>query len=587
MVEAPNGKIYIGTAYNGLVYELNPDSGEIRDLGSPPVDSTPWIFTMIRTRAGEIYGAKGVGLFHLDWRTGHMESCGTVPGRHESPLSSSAPIIRTLEERPDGILWGDTNRWIFTFDPATRQITPVADVAAMDDACYAIIHGTGSTPVPDLHFQVYARFSGQTPRHRFFVCRAATGAIEPLQLEGLEGFCWINGWWLDGSAARWLITHLAPGETSATIAVVDVERQEVIERWAVPGNYRRPARLAGSDEWFISPVRGTLYRAEPQRKHLVAVATNPVPVECRCLAATIVPDSSATRLGTDTYDCGFVFTRDVETAEFTDHGPVWIDDHRCNYGPASFGGAGGEYFLANHGEAEEISALWVTELSTNRHWRIGNSAIQLVRLRDGSVWGTQGPNPPAIDFDPIDCWTPAWHARPGVLFSYDAGAAQIETLPELGLSGPIAEAPDYPGGLLLGTGSTLRLYDRANRRVTGEHPLPSPASAAATDYRRRVAYLVLRDGAICVCTASAEGKLKVEQYHVGFCSVERGCFVLPHSGRLAGIGADGTVTIFDPDTAIVTQTAGPVPLPSGPAVDPIADAWYFADRYVVRYSLGG
>ncbi|MBP1990970.1 hypothetical protein [Paenibacillus eucommiae] len=58
MVEAPNGKIYIGTAYDGLVYEMNPITGEIRNLGSPPVDSTPWIFTMICTRDGEIYGWK-------------------------------------------------------------------------------------------------------------------------------------------------------------------------------------------------------------------------------------------------------------------------------------------------------------------------------------------------------------------------------------------------------------------------------------------------------------------------------------------------------------------------------------------------
>ncbi|MEI6504049.1 MAG: hypothetical protein WCP21_23805, partial [Armatimonadota bacterium] len=33
MVEAPDGMIYIGTAYGGIVYRLDPASGEVRSLG--------------------------------------------------------------------------------------------------------------------------------------------------------------------------------------------------------------------------------------------------------------------------------------------------------------------------------------------------------------------------------------------------------------------------------------------------------------------------------------------------------------------------------------------------------------------------
>src|SRR5262245_40731127 len=54
MVEAPNGHIYIGTAYEGIVYELDPADDSIRNLGAPPIDSTTWIFNMHCTRDGEI-----------------------------------------------------------------------------------------------------------------------------------------------------------------------------------------------------------------------------------------------------------------------------------------------------------------------------------------------------------------------------------------------------------------------------------------------------------------------------------------------------------------------------------------------------
>lgn len=581
MVEARNGKIYIGTAYNAIVYELDPETGEIRDLGSPPVDSTPWIFTMICTRDGEIYGAKGVGLFHLDWRTGKMQSCGIVPGEHTSPLISSGPIVRTLEERPDGILWGDTNRWIFTFDPKTKKITPVADVAAFDEACYAIIHGLGSTPVLDLYFQIYARFSGKKPKHQFFVCRAATGAIEPLNIKELEGagWAWVTGWWMDGSTPRWLVSHYSE-KTKSTIAVVDVDREEVIDRWIVEATERPPTKIAGSGLWFMSLMRGTLYQTDLPRKRLTPLATNPMPVECRCLAA-----SPTGRLGTDTYDCGFVFTYDLKTGEFSDHGWVWIDDHRCNYGPAAFAGRQGRYFLANHGESPEVSALWVTDLQNNRHWRVGESTIQLVRFRDGNVWGVQGPNPPSIKFDPAQCWTPAWHARPGTLFRYRPGAKQVEVLPDVGPVGPIAEAPRHKGRLFFSAGEMLRLYDISAQKVIGEYHLPASAVAAATDFPRRVVYFVLANGMICVCGDNRNGDITVQEYSSDFGPVDRGCFALPKSGWLIGVASDGTANVFNPETRAVTKMQSTAPLPAGPAVNLNEDAWYFADRQVMKYSI--
>jgi len=579
MVEAPNGKIYIGTAYNGLVYELDPRTGSIKSLGSPPVDSTPWIFTMICTRDGEIYGAKGVGLFHLDWRTGKMESCGIVPGSHATPgPNSSSPIIRTLEERPDGILWGDTNRWIFTFDPKTGKITPVADVAAMEDACYAVIHALGSAPVSDLYFQVYSRFSGKIPRRMFYVCRAATGKIEPLNIEGLAGNCWVNGWWMDGNKPRWLVSHYEPKTAVSALAVIDVENQKVINRWKVDGIDTPPNRIAGPGLWFISSARGTLYQAIPHQKRLRALATNPVPVECRCLAA-----SPKGYLGTDTYDCGFAFTRDLKTGQSFDHGRVWLDDHRCNYGPAAFAGQDSRYFLANHGEA--MPKLWATDIKTGLHWQVGDSVIQLVRFRDGTVWGTQGPNPASIHFDPQQCWISAWASKAGILFRYRPGAKEVETFPEAGPVGPIAQAPDRKGCLFLGTGETLRLYDPAKRQVISERRFPAAIVAATADFRHRTVYIVLSEGSLLSCSDAKEGSIITSRRGSDFGPADRGCFVLPQSGWLVGIASDGTVSIFDHEKGTVNKIKGPPPLPAGPAVDPDENAWYFADRKVVRYSV--
>lgn len=188
MVEAPNGIIYIGTAYNGLVYRLDPRTGKIRSLGSPPIASTPWIFTMICTFSGEIYGAKGVGLFRLDWKSDKFESIGLVPGDHRTPgPNPSDPVVRQLTEVPDGTLFGDTNRWLFRFDPKTRTIKPLADMVAVDNACYALFLPAGYSRTDDCYFALYARFSDATVKNPFYVYRARDKLVEPVVIKGWTG----------------------------------------------------------------------------------------------------------------------------------------------------------------------------------------------------------------------------------------------------------------------------------------------------------------------------------------------------------------------------------------------------------------
>src|SRR5207247_4241769 len=114
---------------------------------------------------------------------------------------------------------GDTNRWIFTFDPNTRKITPVADVVAYDDACYGVMHSLGDSPFQDLYFQVYSRFSGRTPKRPFGICRARTGKIEPFPIAGLEGKCWPCGWWQDGQRQHWLVAQSDSASGSSSMAV--------------------------------------------------------------------------------------------------------------------------------------------------------------------------------------------------------------------------------------------------------------------------------------------------------------------------------------------------------------------------------
>jgi DNA-binding beta-propeller fold protein YncE len=570
MVEAPNGKVYIGTAYGGIVYELDPQNDSIRSLGSPPVDSTTWIFTMIRTRDGEIYGAKGVGIFRLDWRTGRMESCGIVPGNHTTPGDGgSQPIVRTLEERPDGVIWGDTNRWIFTFDPKTRKITPVVDVAAQDDACYALLHANGESPLPDLYFQIYSRFSGKQPKHPFMVCRASTGKIEPLGIKGLEGNCFPAGWWRDGDQIRWLIAHRAADTGVTTIAVIDLEKRAIIERWTVSGGDMPPGQIAGPGLWFISGGRGTLYQAQPSLKRLVAWATNPEPAQSRCLAM-----SSTGQLGAYAYDCGFAFTYDIREGRITEHGRVDFDDHRMLIGPAAF--AGSDYLVANGGES--VPRLWVSDLRANKHWVIGQWASQLVSFQDGTVWGTYS--------SVVYGWRPASQALPGTLFRYRPGQPKADVMPNIaGSVGAVTEAPNRPGDALVTMNNKVVLYDAKAQKIAAERQMPAPAVAIAADPSRGMAYVVLSGGAVMGCTVASQNGIELTPLTTGFGGVERGCFVLPRSKRLVGIADDGTVSVFDPNTRTVSKVKGPIPQPAGPAVHPTEDAWYFADRSAVRYSL--
>jgi len=133
VLEGTDGLVYIGTAYSGLVYRLDPDSGEVTSIGSPPVESTPWIFWMELARNGKIYGAKGVGLFELEVETGEMLSLGLVPGEHQTPLISSAPIVRCIHELPDGSLIGDTNRCLWRYIPDEARFEVLADMLSFDD----------------------------------------------------------------------------------------------------------------------------------------------------------------------------------------------------------------------------------------------------------------------------------------------------------------------------------------------------------------------------------------------------------------------------------------------------------------------
>jgi hypothetical protein len=581
MVEAPNGKVYIGTAYNALVYELDPVSRAIRCLGTPPLDSTSWIFAMTRTRDGAIYGAKGVGLFRLDWETGRLHSCGLVPGHHHTlgPNPGGA-IIRTLAERPDGLLWGDTNRWIFTFDPRSGKITPVADMVTHDEGIFCIMHNQEVGPTGDLYLTLYSRFGGRAVERPFWVCRAETGAVESLDIQGLRHPIPFDaaGWWHKDGRSHWMVVCRDGDTDASSVALIDVERRRVAETWEIEDGEMPPVRLPGSGDglWFMSSARGTLYRADPDAGRLVPVAHNPEPVECRCLAA-----SPRNALGTDSYDCGYAFTRDLRTGMWQHHGRVWFDDHRANYGPAAFAGQDGRYLLANHSEA--LSSLWVTDTATRRHWRVGDAALQLVACGDGSVWGTSGRNPSAYRFDAERCWIPAWQGRPGPLFQYRPGAKGVDPHGEVGPVGPLC-ATSEPGVLCIGRGNEVIWYDSRTRAVVAASDLPAPAQQAVGDPAGGVAYLLLSDGHLLRCTGTKADGATIEPLAAGF-GAARGLFLLSASRRVVGVAQDGTVSVYDPHTGHVSRAEGPPPPPAGPAVDAVEDAWYYAHRAVTRFAL--
>jgi len=580
MVEGPDGMIYIGTAYNGLVYRLDPATGEVVSLGSPAVDSTSWIFTMTCTSRGEMYGAKGVGLFRLDWRKGKLKPLGLVPGDHDTLLPGrSGHITRRLEEGPDGTLWGDTNRWLFRFHPDRNEIEPLVDLATVDPACYCLFLPRGRRTLPDTYFSIYARFSGAEVKERLYAYRVATGQVEAIRVPALKGD--LSGhpmWWQHEGRDLLIMQTWEEDRQRAHLATVDPTNGEVLGEWTrdavdEPGGDFLP----GPDGSFYFFTFTRLFRADVARHRLVSVAENPTPAECRCLAM-----SPAGMLGTDTYDLGYAFTMDPATGASHSHGKVWADDHRANHGPAAFAGRTGRYLVANHGEG--MPALWATDTKTNRHRRIGEAAVQLVRFTDGSVWGTQGPNPASIAFDPERCWMASWQARPGVLFRYEAGAEAAETFPALGEVGPIAEAPGRPGRLLAVVGRELLVLDAGTRDVLHRYPLGDDCLAMAGDARRHRVYVLLADSTLVSCRGWHSGA-KLKPVCTGFGPAERGFFVLRGSECVVALGNEGQVTVWRPDTESLERLQAAPPPPAGPAVDVREDAWYFADRTVTKYAL--
>jgi hypothetical protein len=263
---------------------------------------------------------------------------------------------------------------------------------------------------------------------------------------------------------------------------------------------------------------------------------------------------------------------------------VDFDDHRCVFGPATFAGKESRYFVANHGDT--LPRLWVSDLETNRHWPVGETAVQLVRLQDGTVWGTQGQlHQGDLEFAPTRSWIPAWSARSGKLFRYRPGERQVESIPHLSSIGPIAEAPERPGSLLMGLQQRLVVFDPKEQMLVAEGQLPSAPAAVVTDMARGVAYLILADGSLWSCRVGKVQQVTTKRLAGSFGPADRGLFLLPRSRRLIALAADGTVSVFDPGKGTMTKVRGPVPPPAGPAVHPVEDVWYFADRQVVQYAL--
>jgi hypothetical protein len=515
----------------------------------------------------------------MDWETDRFEGIGLVPGDHGTlGPNASEPIARRLEEAPDGTLWGDTNRWLFRFDPESREIEPLADMVSVDDACYGLFLPYGPEPTQDCHFAIFSRFSGPDVGTPFYAYRTEKKRVEPQAIDGWVGS--VVGhpeWWRNGGANRLLVPTWDADAELLTVAVVDPFGEKLVERWEVEGNPTTAGLLPGGGLYFLSGMTGGLMEAEAGR--LKMVAENPIPVECRCLGA-----SPGGVLGTDTNDCGHAFTLDMASGTRQDHGKVWRDDHRCNYGPAAFAGHDGRYFLANHSQG--MPSLWVTDTTTDRHWKAGEPAVQLERLTDGTVWGTVGPNPTTMEFEPGRSWVPSWQAGRGALFRYRPGERQAETLEQFPEVGPLTEAPAGGGHVLMACGSRLVVYDPERGEVIAEMDLPGEPAALSRDGSRSTAYLLLEDETLW--SVRQEGNspgLALTRVAEGFGSHERGFFVLPESGRVIGIAVTGTVTVFDPENGALGRIDGPVPLPAGPAVDPAIDAWYFADRSVSRYTL--
>jgi hypothetical protein len=576
MVEAPNGIVYIGTAYEGLIYRLDPKTEKITSLGTPAIASTPWIFTMICTKAGEIYGAKGVGLFRLDWQKDTIEPIGIVPGEHRTLQTSSEPIIRTLVESPDGRIYGDTNRWLFRFDPRQRKIDPLVDMCVQDDANYALFICDGIQPDNDCAFTIFSRYSGKAVKNEFYIYRNSTNKLESVKINGWDGppFAWTS-WLKRGQAAHALMPAWDDEQQRTRIYEIDLKNRKLFATWNFATTDYAMAQLPGKGFIFYTSTPGKIFEGNSSDNTVRVLAENPMPVECRCLAA-----SPQGLLGADTYDCGFMFTRSLSSGDVVSHGRVWKDDHRCNYGPAAFTNSG-QHFIANH--SEQSQGLWVTDVQADRHWRIGEPAIQLVAMSGGSVWGTLGPNPSSTHFAPASDWLPSWQSKPGAVFRYQPGVKQVELMPALGELSCLAEAPGGKAVMAV-RGNDVLFFDQRSAKPLQRIALPDSIVAVAHDAGRTVCYLLSTSRDVYVCNF-ARGSFSLTKKAGGFGAADRGFFVVPKTGRLIGVTADGTVSVFDPATAKISQRAGEPPQPAGPAVDPTDDAWYYADREVRRTRL--
>ncbi|MFA6110223.1 MAG: hypothetical protein WDA75_15775 [Candidatus Latescibacterota bacterium] len=387
-------------------------------------------------------------------------------------------------------------------------------------------------------------------------------------------------WWEHEGRHLLLVQTWEEGRGRAHVATVDPATGELLGEWS------RDADDEPGGDFLMAPGGGfyyytftRLFKADVAGGRLVQVAVNPTPAECRCLAI-----SPSGLLGTDTYDLGYAFTLDRATGLSRSHGKVWADDHRANHGPAAFAGRRGRSLLANHGEA--MPGLWATDTRTNAHCRIGEAAVQLVRFGDGSVWGTQGPNPASIAFDPQTCWTPSWSSRLGRLFRYWAGSETVILFSEVGQVGPIAEAPGRAGRLLAAVGRELLILEVAEMQVLERVALPGECVAMTGAGRRRSVYLLLADGAL-LHGRGWRRSVRLQTACTDFGRAERGLMVLPQSGAVVGIALDGQLSVWRPGNPTVTRLSAPSPPPAGPAVDPAEDAWYYADRVVTRFTLEG
>lgn len=571
MLEAPNGKIYIGTAYNALIYELDPDTHAVRNLGTPLVASTPWIFTMILTRMGDIIGAKGAGLFKLDWRTGSIQGLGLIPGEHMTlGLNASLPIIRSLQERADGKIWGATNRQIFLFDPEDDGIKLALDVCTLDPACYGIMLPSGLAPCNDLFFFIMTRYSGQSIRHPINRLDAITGIVTSLESITFTGEESLLNW--REEFGRHTLVLSCHQEIGSETFLLDPFSQTVVDVWKDDTQELKMSNISGNgSEYFYSIGRGALYHHDADNSVLKRLINNPVPAQCRCLAI-----SQDGLLVTDTYDCAHVFTSADEGKTFVDHGRMSYDDHRANYGPAVIT-PDDRFFVCNHGE--QVTALWVSDLQTNAHRRVGKNALDLVVLGNGTIAGRFGETPAAYRYDPARCYTDSWREKEGELFTLPT---PYEKTRSLGIvCGAIAPMHERDDGLYVAQRNSLVAVSFPDLIEIASCDFAYPIVRLAVSHSG-IVYVLTDENALHAATFS-HGQLSAQPCYCHFPERARGFFTMPISGALVGL-SDKACCVYDGVRLYNIETTAPFP-PAGPAVSQSRDVFYFAHDSLTRYDI--